>query len=249
MKAIIPAIDISEGACVRLSQGDFLTKKIYSHNPVDLAREYISLGARRIHIVDLDAAFKRGNNRALIGDICKECNSECLIEVGGGIHTIEQAKMLIDMGVDRLCLGTILVQDMLSVLDWVRKLGNVFIASVDALHGEVRIAGWLKESKISTIDFITQLQQVPLRSIEFTNISNDGMLSGTDLESTVQIADVASVPIIVSGGVGNAEDIDKVMHLEQDNVAGVIVGKALYEGLVDLETMFKKYPSPSCVAW
>lgn len=249
MKAIIPAIDISNGRCVRLSQGDFKHKVVYDDHPVTLAKRYVDIGAKRLHVVDLDAAFRRGNNRSVISDICKACQDDCVVEVGGGIRGEEDVNTLINMGVDRLCLGTILVQGVLEVVDWVNRFGNVFVGSLDLKGKEVQISGWQEEGNVSTDIFINQLQQVTLRSLVYTNVDNDGMLNGPDIEFANNIANRMNCPVILSGGIGKMEDISIVMEKTDDNIVGVVVGKAAFEGVVDLKDAFQRYPSPSCTEW
>lgn len=249
MKAIIPAIDISNGRCVRLSQGDFSTKKVYEQDPVDLAKQYVEWGARRMHIVDLDAAFRIGNNRAIIGEICKTCNKNCIVEVGGGIRDKDDVKALLDMGTDRLCVGTVLVRNTFEVMLWTQKYGNVFVGSVDVKDNNVQIAGWRQDGDINIDDFLKQIKKIPLRSIDYTNINVDGMLTGTDVPVALRIANISHVPLILSGGIGTPEDIDEFMKIKHDNIVGIIVGKALYEGLISLQDLFKKYPSPDCSGW
>lgn len=249
MKAIIPAIDISGGRCVRLSQGNFDTKKVYSTDPVELAEEYFSIGAKRLHVVDLDAAFKRGNNRSIISEICKVTPPNCIVEVGGGIREEKDVKALINMGVHRLCLGTILVRDLFEVIHWTKKYGDMFIGSLDIKDGELQVAGWQQEGGINAEAFLEQIKNINLCSIEYTNVTKDGMLSGPDIEYAKTVADKSSAPVVISGGIGSLEDVEKVMNTKYENIVGVILGKSVFEGLVDLAEAFKKFPSPDCSAW
>lgn len=249
MKAIIPAIDISAGRCVRLSQGNFDTKKVYNKDPVQLAEEYFSLGAKRIHVVDLDNAFGLGNNRALIRDICKIVPSDGIVEVGGGIREKQDVKVLLEMGVHRLCLGTILVKDIFKVIHWIKNFGSVFIGSIDIKDGNLQVAGWTEEEEIKIKPFLEQLKAVDLCSIEYTNIKNDGMLSGPDIAYSKIIADTVEKPVIISGGVGSLEDVENIMNIEHHNIVGLILGKSIFEGHIDLAEALKKFPSPNTSAW
>lgn len=249
MKAIIPAIDISAGRCVRLTQGDFDTKKVYNEDPVQLAEEYFALGAKRIHIVDLDNAFGSGNNRALIHEICKVTPSDGIIEVGGGVREKQDIKVLLEMGVHRLCLGTILVQDIFQVIHWIKTFGSIFIGSIDVKDGNLHISGWQEEGDIEIEAFLKQIKTVNLCSIEYTNIQKDGMLAGADIAYSKTIADIVEKPVIISGGVGSLEDIEQIMNIEHKNIVGMILGKALFEGHIDLKEALQKYPSPDTSAW
>lgn len=249
MKAIIPAIDISNGRCVRLTQGKFSAKKVYNQDPVELAKQYVAYGAKRIHLVDLDAAFRIGNNRAVISDICVACAKDCVIEVGGGIRNADDIKFLLDMGVDRLCLGTMLARDVFQIIHWINKFGKVFIGSLDVSDNKVQITGWQEDSEVEFGVFLDQIKEVQLCSIQFTNIIKDGMLAGVDLETATTIAKIAQVPVILSGGLGNLEELDQIMNNSHDNIVGVVVGKAFLEGVINLEEAFKKYPSPDCFQW
>lgn len=250
MKAIIPAIDISGGHCIRLIQGDPTQQKVYEGDPVKTAQEFVDLGAKRLHIVDLDAAFGKGNNRGIIREICHIlAHADCVIEVGGGIRTESDVKTVLAMGAHRLILGTVLVNDFFVVQKWIHTFGKVFVASIDERDGIVQVAGWLKDSEIDIYNFLDQLKKLDLCSIVYTNIQNDGMLHGADLEKGNAIAAKAHVPVIISGGIGSLEDIDVMMKETHENVYGAIVGKALYEGTIDIKSVFKIYPPVSCKGW
>lgn len=249
MKAIIPAIDISQGRCVRLTKGDFSTKKVYNQDPVELAKKYVSWGAKRIHIVDLDAAFGKGNNRALIHEICDACSEECIIEVGGGIRNTHDVKTLLAMGVDRLCLGTVLSEQMFDVIHWINKFGNIFVGSIDVKNNQVFISGWQKDNGVQLQDFIQQIKKVTLRSLQYTNINNDGTLNGADIKTAEYISSISHIPVIVSGGISSKEEIQSIMNNKDDNIVGIIVGKAIYENIIDIEEILDMYPSPDCSQW
>lgn len=249
-KAIIPAIDIVEGRCVRLSQGRMEEKQVYDADPVEMAEQFAQWGARRLHVVDLDAAFGRGNNRSIIREISEALKkTSCLLEVGGGIRTDNDVRAMLAMGVHRLVLGTVLVQDLFEVQQWIRKFGNVFVASLDDRNGTVQVAGWLKDTDITVDNFLHQIKKLSLRSIAYTNISHEGMMGGVNFEAGNRVAKASHVPVVLSGGVGSESDIDACMTQADDNVCGVIVGKAVYEGSVDLKKMFKQYPSPDSSQW
>ncbi len=237
---IIPAIDILGGECVRLYQGDYSQTKVYEKDPVSLARDFERAGAKRIHIVDLDAA--RGGskrNRKIIRKIRKAVS--CTIQLGGGIRDEEDVSELIDLGIDRLVVGTVFVRNYSRVEGWIKHYGPLFLVSIDALDGKVRISGWEQETDISDEEVARRAKEAGISGLIYTNIAKDGTLEGPDVESTARVAGAANLPIILSGGIGSIEDIEKVARHEGNNIKGIITGKALYEGRFDLAEVISKY--------
>ncbi len=235
---IIPAIDLINGKCVRLERGDFNRVKVYSDNPVDIARSFEDAGVRWIHIVDLDAARGRENNREVIGRIKKAVS--CRVEVGGGVRKESDVKQLVEIGVDRIILGTIVVRDIKVVEAWVRKYGNVFIAGIDAKDGIVRVSGWEESTEVEDVELAKRVRDIGIEGIIYTNISRDGLLTGPDIDRTNLIARVSGIRVVLSGGIGSENDIRYVFNRGL-NVAGVITGKAVYERKIDLDRMVKLY--------
>lgn len=238
---VIPAIDILSGHCVRLTQGSYDEVKEYNADPLVVAQRFAAAGARRIHIVDLDGADGRPEvNRAVIEQIRKKL--DLTLEVGGGIRNEENVKRLLDIGVDRLILGTVLAREPENVANWVAKYGGRFIGGIDARDGEVKVSGWRESTSINAVDLASLADGMGLSSIIYTNISQDGMLAGPDIEGTSALARKARIPVILSGGVSSIEDLRKVSTEADARVVGAVAGKALYEGRIDPEELFREFP-------
>lgn len=238
---IIPAIDLLDGKCVRLYKGEYDKSQVYNENPVEMAKIFVSAGAKLIHIVDLDAA--RGgkkNNRDKIRQILQEISIP--IEVGGGIRTLNDVDELVKLGVNRLILGTVLVKQPKEVASWVKKYPHVqFIAGIDALNGEVKVNGWEEGSSMEDVELAKYAKAIGMAGLVYTNISRDGTLTGPDIESSEAVAKAAAIPLIVSGGVSSIGDIKKISEKNQKYFWGTIVGKAYYEGKLDLSEAIAKY--------
>lgn len=235
---IIPAIDILSGGCVRLHQGAYDRAKRYDEDPVSVARTFETAGATRIHVVDLDAARGSGHNRSTISKICEAVSAE--IEVGGGVRTLDDVEALFAAGVDRLIVGTALVRDPQAVSGWLDQRGGRFTAGIDARDGVVRISGWEQASDLHDVDLAVTAAEMGFGEIVYTNIAVDGTLEGPDIDGTNRIARASGLPVILSGGVGSIEDVERVVEAADPGVAGIITGKALYEGALDLETAIKR---------
>jgi phosphoribosylformimino-5-aminoimidazole carboxamide ribotide isomerase len=238
---VIPAIDILGGHCVRLTQGSYDAVKEYDEDPVAVARRFTKAGAKRIHIVDLDGADGRPEaNRGVIERIRKE--SDALLEVGGGIREERNVERLLKIGVDRLILGTVLARKPEIVAGWVRTYGRCFIAGIDARDGEVRISGWRESTSITALDLASLSGEMGISSIIYTNISQDGMLGGPDIEGTSALAQGTKLPVILSGGVSSLDDLRRIAEEADPLVVGAVAGKALYEGRIDPEELFREFP-------
>lgn len=241
-------MDLRAGRCVRLLQGNFDSATSYSADPVETARGFEGDGARWVHVVDLDAAEGRGRDnlevieriRAVLG---------CRLQVGGGVRTIEQARVLLALGVDRLVLGTMVIRAPREVARWTAELGPRFAAGIDARDGRVRIAGWTEDAARADTDVAAELGALGLRWLVYTNISRDGTLAGPDIPRTNAAAQAAGLGTILSGGIGSEKDVDDVAEQAGRWVSGVILGKVLYEGRVNLSSLVKRYPQVSCPAW
>jgi phosphoribosylformimino-5-aminoimidazole carboxamide ribotide isomerase len=247
---IIPAIDLLGGSCVRLYRGRYDDVTRYDLDPVGIARSFADAGSVRIHIVDLDAA--RGNcsvNRDKIREI--RAAVPCTLEVGGGVRTETDIEELLEIGVDRLVIGTVLAERPDTVAGWISKYGRVFIAGIDALDGRVKVSGWEHEAGMEDTALAHRAAEIGACGIIYTNIARDGTLTGPDIERTGIIAKQSGLPVIVSGGVSSKDDIAAAANEESTGIVGVITGKALYEGRIELaETIreFQRIPEGE-IAW
>ncbi len=237
---IIPAIDLINGRCVRLTEGDYNSKKEYSADPIEVARNFKLAGAKRIHIVDLDGA-KTGNsiNRDII-KIIKNMTG-LVIETGGGIRTEDDIRELLDAGIDHLILGTVLVENPAMVSTWIDKYEGSLIAGIDAKNNVVKIRGWLDGEGLDAIDFGRKLFGMGFRTAVYTDISKDGKLQGANTEATGEFASKTGLDVILSGGVSGIDDIEKIVRLDESKIVGAIIGKAYYEGRINLKEAIAKY--------
>lgn len=232
---VIPAIDIKEGQCVRLIQGDFDREKVYSKDPVQMALNWQNLGAGRIHVIDLDGA-KAGEpgNLPLIEDITQAL--EIPVQLGGGIRSLEIIKKYLNIGVDRVILGTIALKKPEIVAQAVSSLGaEKIVVGVDAREGKVAVEGWLETSDNQVEEVIKDLKVRGVQTFIYTDISRDGMLSGPDVEGLKNLLKIKDIDIIASGGISSSKDLDK---LEKIGIEKAIVGKALYDGELDLDSLW-----------
>ena len=227
---IIPAIDLIGGKAVRLIKGDYDKVTVYSDDPASVAKKFERDGARFLHLVDLDGA-KDGTtaNFDTIKSIIDQ--TDLSVEVGGGIRTLDRIEKYVSIGVDRVILGTAAVTDPKFLLDAVKQFGEKIVVGVDILDGYVAIKGWTEISSVACFDFCQMLQSIGVKTIICTDISKDGMMSGTNLELYRSLQEKFGVRIIASGGVSTLEDIRALAKME---VYGAIVGKAIYTGAIDL---------------
>lgn len=232
---VIPAIDLLDGRAVRLIKGRKDNITVYRENPLELVREFNGLGVKRIHVVDLDAAFTGGkkNNRELIKKIAELAKSE--IEVGGGIRSFSDAERVLDYPVDKIVIGTMPIVNPNEFKRVMRAFGDRVILGVDVEGGLVRISGWQENSELNHIEFLLKMKEYGVRETIVTDISRDGTLAGVDVEFYKDIATKTGLDVIVSGGIRDIDDIRAVKSLEPFGVKGAIVGKAFYEGTLDLK--------------
>jgi phosphoribosylformimino-5-aminoimidazole carboxamide ribotide isomerase len=231
---ILPAIDLKDGKAVRLTKGLMDSAKIYNDEPWMVAKEFEELGSNWVHLVDLNGAFEgKPVHLKQIKDIRKNCNLK--LEIGGGIRDEETIKMYLDLGVDRVILGSIAQKEPEFAIEMARKYPIVI--GIDAIDGYVAVEGWAEKSSIKATELAHIYAQAGVEAIICTDVAKDGMLSGVNVEFTLDIARASGVSTIASGGVKDIEDIKKL--LQYDDVGGVIVGKAYYEGTLDLQHAFK----------
>ena len=230
---ILPAIDLKDGKAVRLSKGLMDSAKIYSNEPWIVAKKFEELGSRWVHIVDLNGAFQgKPANLEQIRKIRENCNLK--IELGGGIRDEETIKMYINLGVDRVILGSVAVKNPQFVKDMAKKYP--IAVGIDAIDGMVAVEGWAQVSTMKATTLAKEFANAGVKAIICTDISKDGMLCGVNVDFTQEIALASGIETIASGGVRDIEDIKRCK--ENGNVAGVIVGKAFYEGTINLEEAF-----------
>lgn len=228
---IYPAIDIKDGRCVRLVQGKFNDMTVYSNHPVDMALKFEQMGAEYLHIVDLDGArLGKPQNIAAISEMAVKLGIP--IQLGGGIRSIEMIEIILCRGIHRVILGTSAVKDPDLVKKAVQAFGNSLAVAIDAKGGVVAIEGWAKTSEFTAIGFAKKMEELGAKIIIYTDISRDGMLKGPNLKAMEDMVKAVGIEVIASGGVTNLQDIK---NLKEIGVAGVIVGKALYTGDVDLK--------------
>ncbi len=233
---IIPAIDLLGGKCVRLFQGDYSQSTQYDYDPAEAAKEFEGAGAKRIHLVDLDAARGGENNRTTIARI--RAAVSCVLEVGGGVRSEEDIRELLEIGVDRVIVGTMMVREPALVAKWAKQYPRL-IAGIDARDGIVRVSGWEDASSMSDEEAAAWAGAHGMLSIIYTDISRDGTMQGASLERTVKIAERAGLPVILSGGVRGPEDIEAAS--KRRGIVGVITGRALYEGRIELREVIERY--------
>jgi phosphoribosylformimino-5-aminoimidazole carboxamide ribotide isomerase len=241
---LIPAIDLKGGKVVRLFQGDFSKEKVYGDDPLTYAKHFAMVGAKRLHIVDLDGAKEgRPVHKELILSLVKEI---CIpVQVGGGIRTEEDVSSYLEEGVSQVILGTKAVED----LSFLERLCDRFpqrvIVSVDVKGEFVAISGWLEVSSVRYLDFIKRLNDLPLFAIILTLIERDGTQAGIDLERLTKALEVSRHPLILAGGVATIEDLKLLKPLSQKGLFGAISGRAIYEGTLDLEAALRYLETPS----
>src|SRR5512144_1652000 len=223
---IIPAIDLKEGKCVRLEQGLMDKATVYSDDPATTARHWESQGAEVLHVVDLDGAFA-GAPRNL--DAIK-----IPIEVGGGIRDIATINALVSIGIDRIILGTAAIENPAFVQEACGRFPGKIIVGIDARDGMVAIKGWAEVTKVKAVDLAKQMQDYGVIAIIYTDIKRDGMLTGPNIEATKALAESLRIPVIASGGVHTMKDIENLLSVRCNGVSGVITGKAIYSGSLNL---------------
>jgi len=230
---IIPAIDLKDGKCVRLARGEMDQSTVYSDNPAEMARRWEQCGAERLHIVDLDGAVAGvPSNSDAISRIREAVSMK--IELGGGIRTIQTAANYLDLGIDYIILGTAAVKDPALLEQCCTKHPGSIIVGIDARDGMVSVRGWTEDTRTSAVAFAASLDPAAVAAIIYTDISRDGMLTGPNIESTAALAGSISIPVIASGGVSCIDDIRRLIAVEATGIMGVITGRALYTGDLDL---------------
>jgi len=231
---VIPAIDLKDGRCVRLRQGRMQDETVYSQEPAEVARRWAGEGAQVLHVVDLNGAVEGSpKNRAAIEAILKAVTVP--VQVGGGIRTLETIETYLSSGVERVVLGTAVVRDRALLQETCSRFPGRVIVGVDARGGKVAVQGWTDVADLDAADLVGRLAGLPVYAVIYTDIARDGMLEGPNLEGLRRMVAACPVPLIASGGITHAEDLRQLRSLGP-KVIGAILGKALYEGLLDLRS-------------
>ena len=234
---IFPAIDIKDKKCVRLVRGDFNNKTEYQISPVDQAEKYKEHGFKNLHIVDLDGAL---TGKTVNLDIIQQIvhNFDLKIEVGGGIRTIDSIQKYIDIGVEKVILGSAAIKDKNFLKEACQKFPNKIALGLDAKDGYLSVSGWKENSNQLTLDFLKEVNDFGVSRLIYTDINRDGMKQSPNFEETINVAEISNCPVIISGGVSSIDDIIKAKNLK--NVEGIIVGKAIYDGDISLDELIKE---------
>ncbi|MCY4148219.1 MAG: 1-(5-phosphoribosyl)-5-[(5-phosphoribosylamino)methylideneamino]imidazole-4-carboxamide isomerase [Gammaproteobacteria bacterium] len=230
---IIPAIDIKDGKCVRLRQGDMDRETIYSDDPATMAERWIEQGARRIHVVDLDGASQGKPVNADIVHKITQRHPEVPVQIGGGIRNEETVAAYIQAGVKYAIIGTQAVREPQMIDDLCSRFPGQVIVGLDAHDGKIAIEGWSEISEHSAIDLARNFEHAGVDSIVYTDISRDGMLQGANVSATAALAGAVSIPVIASGGIASLDDIRLLAEYSQSGIVGAITGRAIYEGRLD----------------
>ena len=231
---LIPAIDLKDGHCVRLKQGDMDQSTTFGEDPAVIARRWVDQGARRLHLVDLNGALAgHPKNEVAIRKILKEVGSEIEVQLGGGIRDLDTIERYLDAGLRYVIIGTAAVKNPGFLQDACTAFGGHIIVGLDARDGKVATDGWSKLTRHDVIDLGKKFEDYGVEGIIYTDIGRDGMLSGINIEATVKLAQALTIPVIASGGLSNMADIEALCEVESDGVEGVICGRAIYSGDLD----------------
>ena len=238
---LIPAIDLKDGKCVRLKQGDMNDSTTFGEDPAAMARRWLDAGARRLHLVDLNGAFAgKPVNEAAIKAIIKEVGDEIPVQLGGGIRDLDTIERYLDDGLSYVIIGTAAVKNPGFLKDACVAFGGHIIVGLDAKDGKVATDGWSKLSGHEVIDLAKKFEDYGVEGVIYTDIGRDGMLSGINIDATVKLAQALTVPVIASGGLSNIKNIEELCAVESEGVEGVICGRAIYTGDLDFALAQKR---------
>ena len=236
---IFPAIDIKDKKCVRLIKGNFENKTEYEISPIDQAGKYKEHGFKNLHIVDLDGAL---TGKTVNLDIIKEIVSkyDLKIEIGGGVRSLGSIKEYIDVGVEKVILGSEAIKNKEFLKEACEKFKNKIALGLDAKDGNLSVSGWKENLNIKTIDFLKEVNSFGVSRIIFTDINKDGMKTSPNFDDTIKIAEFSNCPVVISGGVSSINDIKKAKDLNNKKIEGIIIGKAIYDGDIKLDELAKE---------
>jgi phosphoribosylformimino-5-aminoimidazole carboxamide ribotide isomerase len=231
---LIPAIDLKDGKCVRLEQGDMNSSTTFGDNPAAMARRWLDAGARRLHLVDLNGAFAgKPVNEVAIKSIVKELGDEIPVQLGGGIRDLDTIERYLDDGLSFVVIGTAAVKNPGFLRDACSAFGGHIIVGLDAKEGKVATDGWSKLTGHEVIDLAKKFEDYGVEGVIYTDIGRDGMLTGVNVEATVKLAQALSIPVFASGGLSGMQDIERLCAVEEEGVEGVICGRSIYTGALD----------------
>ena len=231
---LIPAIDLKDGHCVRLKQGDMDQTTTFGEDPAAMARSWVDKGARRLHLVDLNGAFAgKPKNEMAIRKILKEVGGEIDVQLGGGIRDLDTIERYLDAGLRYVIIGTAAVKNPGFLQDACTAFGGHIIVGLDAKDGKVATDGWSKLTGHEVVDLAKKFQDYGVESFIYTDIGRDGMLTGINIDATVKLAQALNTPVIASGGLSNIADIERLCEVEDEGIEGVICGRAIYTGDLD----------------
>ena len=231
---LIPAIDLKDGHCVRLKQGDMNDATVFSEDPAAMARHWIKQGARRLHLVDLNGAFAgKPKNEAAIKSILKEVGDEIPVQLGGGIRDLDTIERCLDDGISYVIIGTAAVKNPGFLHDACTAFSGHIIVGLDARDGKVAVDGWSKMTGHDVVDLAKKFEDYGVEGVVYTDIGRDGMLSGVNIEATVKLARALRMPVIASGGVATLKDVKALCAVADEGIIGAITGRAIYEGKLD----------------
>lgn len=231
---LIPAIDLKDGRCVRLKQGNPDEETIFSDDPAEVARRWCDEGAERLHLVDLNGAFSgKPQNASAVRTIIDAVGAEIPVQLGGGIRSLDTIERYLDAGISYVVVGTAAVKNPGFLHDACTAFPGQILVGLDARDGKVATDGWSKLTRHDVVDLARKFVGYGVEGIIYTDIGRDGMLSGVNIEATQRLAQAVSVPVFASGGVSGLQDIEQLLAIEEEGVAGAILGRSLYEGTLD----------------
>jgi phosphoribosylformimino-5-aminoimidazole carboxamide ribotide isomerase len=234
---LIPAIDLKDGQCVRLKQGEMEGATVFSDDPAAMAEHWLAQGARRLHLVDLNGAFAgKPKNEAAVRSILRVVDGRIPVQLGGGIRDLDTIERYLDDGIDFVIIGTAAVKNPGFLHDACGAFGGHVIVGLDAKDGKVATDGWSKLTGHEVVDLARKFEDYGVEGVVYTDIGRDGMLSGVNIEATVTLARALSIPVIASGGIGNLADVEALCAVEHEGIEAVICGRAIYTGDLDLRS-------------
>ena len=235
---IFPAIDIKDGKCVRLLKGDFNKITSYDKSPIDQANIFFQSGFKDIHIVDLDGAlFGESSNSDVIKEIIKKVKLR--IQIGGGVRNIDTINSWLETGVDKVVMSTAAVEDKELLKSACKKFKNKIAIALDVRDGLIALSGWTKQTNISALDFIKEIENFGVSRIIYTDINKDGTKKGPNIKNAIELSSKVKIPLVISGGVSSIDDIKKIKSLNNSNIEGIIVGKSIYDGDIKINDLVK----------